>query len=85
MLERQREGIAKAKAEGKFKGRVPTARRQADKIQALAAEGLGPVEITKRLEISRSSVWRVLAQKVDQAVDTGRATHQAGKSVTPPR
>ena len=26
MLERQREGIAKAKAEGKYKGRKPTAR-----------------------------------------------------------
>jgi len=29
MLERQREGIAAAKAEGKYKGRAPTARRQA--------------------------------------------------------
>jgi DNA invertase Pin-like site-specific DNA recombinase len=29
MLERQREGIAKAKREGRYKGRVPTARRQA--------------------------------------------------------
>src|SRR6202012_5164430 len=29
MLERQREGIAKAKAEGKYKGRKPTARNQA--------------------------------------------------------
>jgi DNA invertase Pin-like site-specific DNA recombinase len=29
MLERQREGIAKAKAQGRYKGRVPTARRQA--------------------------------------------------------
>ena len=28
MLERQREGIAKAKREGRYKGRVPTARRQ---------------------------------------------------------
>jgi len=27
MLERQREGIAAAKAAGKFKGRAPTARR----------------------------------------------------------
>jgi DNA invertase Pin-like site-specific DNA recombinase len=27
MLERQREGIAKAKREGRYKGRVPTARR----------------------------------------------------------
>ena len=28
MLERQREGIAKAKAAGKYKGREPTARRR---------------------------------------------------------
>ena len=28
MLERQREGIAKAKAQGRYKGRVPTVRRQ---------------------------------------------------------
>ena len=32
MLERQREGIAKAKALGRYKGRVPTVRRQADEI-----------------------------------------------------
>ena len=30
MLERQREGIAKAKGEGKYKGRKPTARAKAD-------------------------------------------------------
>src|SRR5262245_13316958 len=30
MLERQREGIAKAKSEGKFKGRKPTARAKTD-------------------------------------------------------
>jgi hypothetical protein len=29
MLERQREGIARARAQGRYKGRVPTARRQA--------------------------------------------------------
>ena len=60
MLERQREGIAKAKAEGKFKGRVPTARNKSKEIHALAAEGLGPVAIAEQLDISRSSVWRVL-------------------------
>jgi DNA invertase Pin-like site-specific DNA recombinase len=32
MLERQREGIAKAKREGRYKGRVPTARRKTDEI-----------------------------------------------------
>jgi hypothetical protein len=30
MLKRQREGSAKAKREGRYKGRVPTARRQSD-------------------------------------------------------
>src|SRR3954451_8258837 len=60
MLERQREGIAKAKSEGKFRGRAPTARNQAAEIMRLHGEGMGPVEIGKRLGISRISVWRVL-------------------------
>ncbi len=37
MLERQREGIAKAKAQGRYKGRVPTVRRQAAEIIRLKA------------------------------------------------
>src|SRR5215468_4078090 len=45
MLERQREGIAKAKAEGKYKGRAPTARRQSADIHKLAGEGVGAAEI----------------------------------------
>ena len=36
-LERQREGIAKAKAEGKYKGRAPIARAKADEVRKLAA------------------------------------------------
>ena len=60
MLERQREGIAKAKAEGKYKGRKPTARNQADEIKRLHKAGLGAVEIGRKLDISRISVWRVL-------------------------
>lgn len=60
MLERQREGIAKAKAEGKYQGRVPTARRQADDIRRLKAEGVKPGEIATRLSISRASVYRLL-------------------------
>jgi len=35
MLERQREGIAKAQREGKYKGRAPTVRRRADEIVRL--------------------------------------------------
>ena len=60
MLERQREGIAKAKAEKKYKGRAPTAREKADEIQALLANRVGPKEIAKQLGISRSSVYRVM-------------------------
>ena len=60
MLERQREGIAKAKAEGKYRGRAPTARAKASEIRRLHGEGIGPTEIAKRLGISRASVYRVL-------------------------
>jgi DNA invertase Pin-like site-specific DNA recombinase len=58
MLERQREGIAKAK--GKYKGRVPTAQRQATDVLKLRAEGVQPVDTAGRRGIGRASVFRVL-------------------------
>ncbi|MCB1462640.1 MAG: recombinase family protein [Nitratireductor sp.] len=61
MLERQREGIAKAKAEGKYKGRKATARAKADDVERLKAEGVRPAEIAKQLSIGRASVYRILA------------------------
>lgn len=61
MLERQREGIAKAKGKGKYLGRVPTARRQTDEALRLKAEGLPPLVIAGRLGISKASVYRLLA------------------------
>lgn len=57
MLERQREGIAAAKAEGKYKGRPSSI--DAAQVKALA-ETMGPAAIAKHLGIARSSVYRML-------------------------
>lgn len=60
MLERQREGIAKAKADGKYKGRKPTARAKIDEVSALKENGIAATEIAKQLGIGRASVYRML-------------------------
>lgn len=62
MLERQREGIAKAKADGKYQGRAPTARRKIDDIKRLRGEGKTADAIAAELGIGRSSVFRVLRE-----------------------
>ena len=61
MLERQREGIAKAKARGEYKGRKPTARLKAQEITDLVAQGIPKRQIAKRLGVSERSVYRVMA------------------------
>jgi len=61
MLERQRAGIAAAKAAGRYKGRAPTARRQGAQVRAMKAQGAKPQEIAAALKISRASVYRLLA------------------------
>ena len=58
LLERQSEGILRAKAEGKFKGRKPTAREKQPEIQRMRAEGVKPDVIAAELGISRMSVYR---------------------------
>src|SRR5579884_156926 len=61
MLERQREGVARARAEGKYRGRKPTARLQRAEVLRLRSEGHGASEIARRLGMHRASVYRVLA------------------------
>ncbi|MBT8411740.1 MAG: recombinase family protein [Octadecabacter sp.] len=60
MLERQREGIAKAKAAGKYKGRKPTARAKAKEVMDLHKAGIGKTDIAKRVGIGRASVYRII-------------------------
>jgi DNA invertase Pin-like site-specific DNA recombinase len=62
LLQRQREGIQKAQADGKYVGRQPTARRKASQVRELRCSGLRPTEIASRLRISRSSVYRILSE-----------------------
>ena len=61
MLERQRFGIEAARANGKYKGRKPTAMSQRERIKALDAEGMTRTAIAVKLGISERSVYRVLA------------------------
>jgi DNA invertase Pin-like site-specific DNA recombinase len=61
MLERQKEGIAKAKADGKYKGRKPTAMAKKDQIIKLRNDGLTIAAIVEQTGVSRSSVHRIIA------------------------
>ena len=67
MLERQRDGIAKAKADGKYKGRAPTAMRQAERVRELAAQGMTRKAIAQALNVSERSVYRVMSGAVEQS------------------
>ncbi|MEK9285684.1 recombinase family protein [Bradyrhizobium sp. ISRA442] len=61
-LERQREGIGKAKDLGKYKGRAATARAKASEVQKLRRSGKAASEIAIQVGISRASVYRILAE-----------------------
>ena len=58
LLERQMIGIAKAKSEGKYKGRKPLAKYVKDKIKTLRRDGIKPSEIAMELGIGVASVYR---------------------------
>ena len=62
MLERQREGIAKAAAEGKYKGRAPTARAKAADVLRMVGAGQTRDAIAADLGIGVASVYRILAE-----------------------
>jgi DNA invertase Pin-like site-specific DNA recombinase len=63
MLERQREGIAKGKAAGKFKGRKPIAPDRQEEALRLATLGLTKASIAKKLRLGEATVYRILARK----------------------
>lgn len=60
MLERQKVGIAAAKAEGKYTGRAPTAQAQTAKVLSLHAKGVTKQDIAAACNIGIASVYRIL-------------------------
>lgn len=56
--ERQREGIAKAKAKGVYRGRKPSI--DPEKVRTMHGQGMTPTAIAKELGIARSSVYVAL-------------------------
>ena len=59
MKERQAVGIARARAEGKFRGRPSISDAKVERIRQLCREGnMRPGEIAKEVGVSRASVYR---------------------------
>lgn len=66
--ERQRDGIARAKERGVYRGRKPTIDKT--EVARLSADGLGPTQIAALLGISRTSVYRTM-----DGMDAERSVH----------
>ena len=73
--ERRAVGIAKAKKEGKYKGRAPTARAKAGQVIALHARDFTAQEIATQAGIGIASVYRILK---DHKAGQERQTKGAG-------
>jgi DNA invertase Pin-like site-specific DNA recombinase len=61
MLERQREGVAKAKAAGKYRGRKPLAEDLRQEVISLVGKGRTKASIARQLSIGEATVYRILA------------------------
>ena len=78
MLERQREGIAKAKAEGKYKGRKPTARLKADDAVRLYRDRKRVACIAKELVSVGAACTGPLTRRACRLLDNAaRAARQS--------
>ncbi|EOY8497945.1 TPA: recombinase family protein [Providencia stuartii] len=60
MLERQAEGIALAKQLGRYTGRKATARAKTAEVLDLLAQGATKPAISKQLDISITSIYRIV-------------------------
>ena len=64
LLQRQKEGIAIAKQEGKYKGRKPVERPELGVVVASWQKGeITAVEAMRRLKISKTTFYRIVREK----------------------
>lgn len=74
MLERQREGVSKAKAAGKYKGRKPIDKERHKRVLELATDGITKANIARQLSIGEATIYRILAA---EKVLTGKKQREA--------
>jgi DNA invertase Pin-like site-specific DNA recombinase len=60
MLERQRVGIERARAEKKYKGRKPLAADKVAAVKSMHEQGHRPTDIARRVGVGRTSVYRIV-------------------------
>lgn len=63
ILERQREGIALAKARGAYKGRKPVSADCVAKARQMIADGKAKTTVCKELGIGRTTLYKYLGEK----------------------
>ncbi|WP_276329854.1 helix-turn-helix domain-containing protein [Legionella feeleii] len=72
------EGIQRAKQEGKYKGRKPTARFKSSEVMELINQGFTRTAIAKKLNIGIASVYRIIKthrqNNPDQTIPGSQAT-----------
>lgn len=63
MLERQREGIAKAKSEGKYVGRKPLPLEVKNEVLRLIEDGMSKRKVAARMKLGEATIYRILKTK----------------------
>ena len=66
ILERQREGIAQAKARGAYKGRKPVDAKLLEDTRQMLASGKSKSSVAKQLGIARTTLYKYLSSSIEE-------------------
>ena len=66
ILERQREGIAQAKARGAYKGRKPVDAKLLEDTRQMLASGKSESSVAKQLGIARTTLYKYLSSSIEE-------------------